>query len=242
MNVTSAFIIYLVLFRIAIIASGTVSIVLGYKLFCKGIGLDDSSKKGTDVDAKIAGTSIKLKNAAPGTCFALFGVVIISIMFIYGGPELTMKTIEDATKVDQTLSQKRVGVENVEKEQTELKLRGNDNDLLSKAIKEGLFYEGEKDTIKAIAAYEKAINLMAEPMNNLSWLYLGRGNVEEALPLSKMAVMLTPHDPNHLDTHAEILFKLGNYAEALKTMEKAANLDSQYQDKLPKYRQAVESK
>ncbi len=81
-----------------------------------------------------------------------------------------MKTIKDVTKVDQTLFQKRVGVENVEKEQTELKLRGNDNDVLSKAIKEGLFYEGEKDTVKAIAAYEKAINLMAEPMNNLSWL------------------------------------------------------------------------
>ncbi len=235
MTITSAFIIYLILFRIAIIAAGTVSIVLGYKLFCKGIGLDGSSKKGTDVDAKIAGTSIKLKNAAPGTCFAMFGVVIISIMFIRGGPELTLKSLEDSAK-------KEIASESTTpKGQFEFKLRGDGKDALSMATEEGLFYEEKKDTSKAIAAYEKALSLMADPMNNLAWLYLQEGRIENSLSLSQMAVQLTPNDANHLDTRAEALFKSENYTEALRVMEKAAELDFQYQDKLPKFRQAVES-
>ncbi|MCP4265917.1 MAG: hypothetical protein GY777_10135 [Candidatus Brocadiaceae bacterium] len=152
---------------------------------------------------KIAGTSIKLKNAAPGACFALFGVIIISIMFINGGPELTMKTIENAVKVDQT----------------ELKLRGDGNDALSLATKEGLLCEEGKDTIKAIAAYEKALSLMADPMNNIAWLYLEQGRIEDSLSLSQIAVQLTPNNANHLDTRTEVLLKSGEYAEALKVMD-----------------------
>ncbi len=233
MTITSAFILYLILFRIAIIAAGTVSIILGYKLFCKGIGSDGNSKNGTDADVKIAGTSIKLKNAAPGTCFALFGVVIISIMFITGGPELTLKTLKDTAKKEfDSGSMTAEG-------QIELMMRGDGKDALSMATKEGLFYEEKKDTIKAIAAYEAAISLMAGPMNNLAWLYLEEGRIEDSLSLSQIAVQLTPNNANHLDTRAEVLFKSGNYVEALKVMEKAAGLDPLYERKLAKYRQAV---
>ena len=90
MTVTTAFIIYLILFRLAIITAGAISIVLGYRLFCKGIGWTERSGKGTDASAKVGHFSFTLKNAAPGTCFALFGVVLISVMFATGGPELTL--------------------------------------------------------------------------------------------------------------------------------------------------------
>ncbi len=233
MTITSAFIIYLVLFRIAIIAAGTVSIILGYKLFCKGIGPDDNSKKGTDADVKIAGTSIKLKNAAPGTCFALFGVVIISTMFITGGPGLTLKTLKDTAKKD--FASGPMTTEG----QFEVMLRGNGKDALSAATRQGLFYEEKKDTTKAIAAYEEAVSLIAVPMNNLAWLYLKEGRIEDSISLSQIAVQLTPNNTNHLDTRAEALFKSGNYTEALQVMEKAAKLDPQYQHKLAKFRQAV---
>jgi len=71
MEVTSAFLIYVTLFRLAIIGAGIVSIFLGYRLFVKGVWPDIVGGQGTDVDAKISGSSLTVKNAAPGTCFSL---------------------------------------------------------------------------------------------------------------------------------------------------------------------------
>ena len=100
-----------------------------------------------------------------------------------------------------------------------------------------MYYEEKKEFAKAITAYEKAIALMANPMNNLAWLYLQEqeDQIETALPLSQLAVQLTPHDANHLDTLAEILSKKWDYQKALSLMETAAKLDEQYQYKLPQW-------
>ncbi len=102
MDVKIAFIIYLILYRLAIIAVGAVSITLGYRLFCKGIGSRSEEEKkpgteggnGAESRIKLLGMEFMLKGGAPGTFFAIFGVVIISAMIVSGGPEMTMKFIK----------------------------------------------------------------------------------------------------------------------------------------------------
>lgn len=225
MEVVTVFTIYLILFRLAIIAAAVVSIILGYRLFCKGVWPDAGSGKGTSVDAKIAGSGFTLKNAAPGTCFAMFGVLIIAIMFARGGPELTLKSLEDAAQGDVKIQQ--------------LKLRGGEKSGLEAATLKGRYFEEKKDTKNAIFAYEEAVALMAEPMNQLAWLYQEQGKLEGALPLSRMATRLSQNNANYLDTLAEVLFQTGEREEAIDVMEKAARLNPKYKNKLIRFREGV---
>ncbi|MBD3341746.1 MAG: tetratricopeptide repeat protein [Candidatus Lokiarchaeota archaeon] len=233
MHLTSVFIIYLILFRLAIITTGIVSIVLGYRLFIRGVWPNVSESSRTSVDAEIAGSRFTLKNAAPGTCFALFGVLIISVMFAAGGPELTLTNLKDAANM------KISPPDYVASEAVSLKLKGVEADALITATRQGLHYENEMDTLHAIAAYEEAVKIMAEPMNNLAWLYQEKGRFDDALPLSQLAVKLRPEEPNYLDTLAEILYKRGNYIEALRQIKKAALLDARFRHKVDKFRRAM---
>ncbi len=95
MGIEFAFLIYLTLFRLAIIAAVVISIVLGYQLFCRGVWPRHGGQHGTDVTVEVAESRFTLKNAAPGTCFALFGVIIVSIMLAQGGPKLVLETLQE---------------------------------------------------------------------------------------------------------------------------------------------------
>ena len=72
MGLFSEFFLYAIVFRLAIIAAGTVSIILGYRLFTIGSQTENETSRETTFDAKMAGLEFALKNAAPGTFFALF--------------------------------------------------------------------------------------------------------------------------------------------------------------------------
>jgi hypothetical protein len=58
-----------------VLVCGQVSIVLGYRLFVKGL---DAS--GSGLEAGATGVTLKLSNVAPGTFFALFGSAIIATL------------------------------------------------------------------------------------------------------------------------------------------------------------------
>ena len=227
MTLTSAFILYLTLFRLAIIAAGVVSIVLGYRLFLRGVWPEVPSSQGTSIDADIAGSRFTVKNAAPGTCFALFGVIIIGIMFASGSPELTIDQIGQAADAETKSVTRRV------------KMRGGEPDAIGALTQQGDQYAKDERIEAAIDSYESALAVVATPMNHLAWLYLGKGRTDEALPLSRLAVTLRPGDAKFLDTLAEILLKKGEKAEALELMEQAARLDPQYRENLARFRQSV---
>jgi tetratricopeptide (TPR) repeat protein len=223
MNVPSEFLIYATLFRLAIIGAGVVSVVLGYRLFTLGVQTDRATSKETTLEAKVAGQGFTLKNAAPGTGFGLFGVIIISVMLVQGSPELTLKTFNQVPGVVSPGSQ------------TEVTVRGGapaGSGKWDAAIEKGFEYDRKGDTIDAVASYEEALTLLAAPMNDLAWDYLQQGDTERALPLSRLAVQLCPSRAAFIETLAEILAKDGNRAEALKWMGKAAALDPKYQQKL----------
>jgi len=99
MEISYLFIGYLTIVRVAMIICGIVCIYFGYKLFVAGVGPDINNINKTAVDAEIMGSRFSIRNAAPGTCFALFGVIIISIMFLTGGPSLTLKNLEHAQQL-----------------------------------------------------------------------------------------------------------------------------------------------
>jgi hypothetical protein len=76
MDLNTTFLIYAGLFRLAIVTAGVIIIVLGYRLFAAGV----FNERGAEVSASAGGVQFTLKNAAPGTCFALFGAGIIVFM------------------------------------------------------------------------------------------------------------------------------------------------------------------
>ena len=218
MELTSLFVIYLILFRMAIIAAGTISIYLGYRLFCRETWPENNLNSGAEVDARMANYRFTIRNAAPGTCFSLFGVAIIGIMFVQGSPELTLKGINNFLASEQAIP--------------EMRLRGDIGVDLRDITQKGLKFEQQKQIENAISAYEKALLLVAAPMNNLAWLYQKQDRFEDALPISRLAVQLSPNNPNHLDTLGEILAKIGKEKEAIEVIKKAAKLNPEYTEKL----------
>ncbi|CAN2047830.1 Tetratricopeptide repeat protein [Candidatus Magnetomoraceae bacterium gMMP-1] len=238
MSFISEFIIYLILFRLSIITVGAISIVLGYRLFCRGILSEGSS--GSAFEGKVGSSQFILKNAAPGTFFALFGVIIICVMVASGSPEMTLEFINKAeqNKARTSENETQPGISSARIRGTEK--GGEDKGGLVAATQKGIYYEEEKDIEKAIEAYKEALNMLADPMNYLAWLYHEQGERDKALPLARLAVEIAPDNPHALDTLAEILFELGEYAEALKVIKKAVALEPEYQNKLSKFQKAIE--
>jgi hypothetical protein len=66
---------YVLIWRLGVLACGLVSIVLGYRLFKLGLAVQQG-----DLEAGVGGQSLKLRNIAPGTFFALFGAAIIATL------------------------------------------------------------------------------------------------------------------------------------------------------------------
>ncbi len=96
-TVIYATVTYLLIFRLAIVILGGLSIVLGYRLFVKGIFQSDSGSgsEASELDAKIGDMSFTLKNAAPGTFFAAFGVIIVTATMMSSQPEANFHIQKD---------------------------------------------------------------------------------------------------------------------------------------------------
>jgi tetratricopeptide (TPR) repeat protein len=226
MSLTSQFLIYVTAFRLAIIAAGTVSMVLGYKLFIRGIYPGGSAENSIDVRA--IGSGFTLKNVAPGTCFAIFGVALITAMLIQGSPQFTYQMMQKAADANTSTTS------------TTLEMRGSGTqNAYAALVEKGLAYEQAGDPSHAAEAYRQALDGLATPMNQLAWLYYQQSKTEQALPLARMAVQIDPENPKILDTLAEVLAQHGDRAEAVKWMERAADLDPQYRTKVAELKQAV---
>ncbi len=83
-------VIALTIYRLFTVLIGLSFAFLGYKLFCHGI-----YDKAGDLKATLGERYIILKEAAPGTFFALFGVVVISIS-LWRGIEIDINRTKTA--------------------------------------------------------------------------------------------------------------------------------------------------
>jgi len=183
--------------RIAIVAAGVVCVFLGYKLFCGGTSASPSSVGDSIIESSVAGVRFSLKNAAPGTGFALFGAILIVVMLIQSSPSVTLETMSKWKASTETQQPET-------NEQTQkLVLRGNERDSISSLTAQGIEYEKRGDTGNAERAYRQAVTVMAEPINDLAWLYVGSGRANEAIGLATLAVQLRPDEPRFADTLAK---------------------------------------
>lgn len=92
------FLIYLGLYRLAIVLAGVAGMWLGYLLFRRGLAPDHGGSADADAsfEAAVGSNTLALKGAAPGTFFALFGAGLIVAMVVTGAPEVTLAKIRDA--------------------------------------------------------------------------------------------------------------------------------------------------
>lgn len=94
----SAFVVsvlYVLVWRLSVLACGLVAIILGYRLFNSGFAAQQGN-----LEAGIGGSSLKISNVAPGIFFALFGAVIIATMVWTSPPEIVIpKDTQQASTV-----------------------------------------------------------------------------------------------------------------------------------------------
>jgi tetratricopeptide (TPR) repeat protein len=223
MEILSTYVIYLAVFRLAIIAAGIVGIILGYRLFAKGVfpNVDPNpSTDGQNVTAEIAGAKFSLRNAAPGTCFALFGVIIIAAMFATGGPEITLELLE--------------------KGGMKANLRGNDLEEIQSHSKQAIEYLKQGDHRQARETVIEALQALAPRMNDFAWVLLQTApELPQANMLAELATTAEPQNPNFLHTLAEIQFKNGRKQEAIRTLEKARLIDPSHSEQLQRWRSEI---
>lgn len=227
MDLPIAFLLYAALFRLAVLLTGLVCILLGFRLFVRGLGGDPS-----DASFEAGGAKLSLRNAAPGTCFALFGAGLVVAMLVTGNPELALRSAERATRPD--------GGAHETVQVTQLK--GGSGDPGSAAafdalVEFGASREQAGDRAGAIAAYAQALSqgdvplaAAALPLHRVAALYHAEGRHEEALPLARLAASLTGDDPDLLHLLARILEARGETGEALVAARAAVELSPERDD------------
>ena len=179
---TGTFLIHLTIFRVAMIGAGVVSMVLGYRLFSRGVwpegggGSDaDCPGKagggGSEVGASVMGATFTVKNAAPGAILALFGMIIIVALALRHLPELKLREGDHRT--------------------TEVTIRGSGSSV-EDLIMQGDEFFAEQKELQAIECYRAALGRMVGAMSRLAELYLRRGQVKEASSVAHLGARLDP--------------------------------------------------
>lgn len=208
-----SFFIYAGLFRLSIIAAGVGCVVMGYRLFVMGV----MPKNGSEIDANAGEIRLSLKNAAPGTCFAVLGVLAIALMIVQGNPELKM-----------------VQIQNKDRNQIELTWRSDSQDIYA-AMNSGKAHEAAGRLGEAIRAYAKPfdggrLSLLeaATPLRAISGVFLTQQRLDEAIAYARLAIQVDPENAGGLALIARIQSQRGKHQEAFEAISKAARIDSAF--------------
>lgn len=208
MSLPTAFILYAAIFRLALLAIGGLSIVLGYKL------LGRRSRGGASAGSSIIEVrtlGLTMRNAAPGTIFCVMGWVVVGAVFTQGRPEIILQSLRQTSATDTTLSQS-------------LTMRGGTS-ALEAATLDAMEFERDNKVSEAISSYERALDAFAKPANNLAWLYLKVGRISDSLPLSTVAIQIRPTNTTYLDTYARALCLSERRDEAIRVLDRIAQID-----------------
>jgi tetratricopeptide (TPR) repeat protein len=174
-------------------------------------------KKGSEIDAKAGEIRLSLKNAAPGTCFAAFGVFMIVVMLIQGNPE--KKVIKTQTK--EVISQ-------------EVTWRSDDEIILT-AMTRGRKLEQAGEFKEAIKAYvdplkngDLSLKEVVGLLRAISTVYLKQNRQDEAYAYASFAYQVDPSNAEGLVLIARIQFHRGKNDEAIKAISEAARIDPSF--------------
>ena len=224
MDMITGFLIYTTCFRLSVIGTGLVCIILGYRLFLRGVMPQQTS----DVEGQAGDVRLTVKNAAPGTCFALFGCLIIAVMLVKGGPELV---IEELDKVGNLQASHEGTVRRIQMKGGGADAGVSDSNEFNALMDSGISLEKTGDNNGAIAAYGKALSIpdiplieAAKAFNQIACLYLKQKRIDEALPLVRLAVQVDKENGRYHDTLASVLCQKDAFEEAVKHARQAVDL------------------
>lgn len=110
-------------------------------------------------------------------------------------------------------------------EQGKMVSGGNNQLLVIFHAQLGDAYNGLKQYERSDAAYEAALKLEPQNshvLNNYAYfLSLRKENLDKAIKMSSQLVEVHPDEATYLDTHAWVLYMMGEYKEAKKFLERA---------------------
>jgi|SRR5271170_5442496 len=197
MNFLDFALLYLLCFRLSVVAAGIVCVILGYKLFASGLSPGGREANST-IEASVVGTKFSIKNAAPGTAFAIFGALILVVMMIQNAPSVTYDTLS-------RLQAGSSGGQGQQEEQSEkVILKGSEQNPVSMLTAQGQESERQGDLASAERSYQQAIDTVAAPLNDLALLYLKTGRAKEAKGLAELAVQLNPEEARYKTTEEQV--------------------------------------
>lgn len=187
----SSFYIYALIFRLAIISVGVFAIYIGYRLFVMGV----MPRDGSEINAEIDAVQLSVKNAAPGTCFALFGVFVICMMLIQGNPEYKISFND---------------------KQGTFSVRGNEESVNSvQNMKPTKLTEEQIKEINSLT--EKLISNQlirkeaAEPLLRLATIYYSQQWYDNAMVLTNLVITLNSNNLNDANQLKEKIKKARGY-------------------------------
>jgi len=160
MTISTGFLFYAALYRLTVLAVGALFIWLGFRLFSNAA----SKKADGSASAEGGGFKLTLTSLLPGTYFALFGTVLISVMlWKHGPPQLEQKSVTEITDKDEVRSEHQ-------------QMRHNESNL------DGPAASGEKSGITEAEA--------AEMMDAIAKLLRKNGNEDGAAQIEQAAESL----------------------------------------------------
>jgi len=231
MSIEVVFLIYALLFKLSIIASGLLCIFLGYRLFVALSTIDscwqrksDSKQlnQQTDATAQIGKIKFSFKSAAPGTSFAGFGVILIISMLVTTPPSLDIPKIETNQGVHRTLKlrsvdDKKISFPNYSKHHAEFKKKiltaaqslyknkiQQANIVFNSAIQQAIQKAENNDYRTAIKIKNEALNIYSFALNNRAYDLYEKGELPKALSLAELAASIS-HDNAEIQ---KTLFKI----------------------------------
>jgi len=71
---------------------------------------------------------------------------------------------------------------------------------IERLVEQAKLDEKQGNKNRAIERYESALRLIAEPLNNLAWLYHDAGRDKEAVALATLATQFAPNSTEFADT------------------------------------------
>jgi hypothetical protein len=201
MTDSAGFFMYAALYRLAVLAVGALAIWLGFRLFNNAGNQRTIESEAGSVNAEGDGCKVNLTNILPGTYFALFGTVIISIMLWKGEPQFFQQELKELTAE-------------------------GSKQIRTTGLRGSIELEWKKLDKPGITLAEAA-----ETMGTIASLLCQENRIGEAVALAKLAALYGKEEDRaeHLDLLAELLRANGDEEGAAKTEQAAAALRRQGQ-------------
>ncbi len=230
------FMAYALFYKLAIIAVGAYAIYFGYRLFM----LQPAAEGNAEMSATIAGNEFILKQAAPGTFFVLFGVIVVALMIQQGNPEFMLKEVKESSAQQQHASVQSADTQEQEKKTNalagevlakasiplhvrQLNVKSDDVALGHKAFEQALqqanqlYLSGQRKA--ALRKFKQLLQdkslplaLAAYPLNALAWDALQQQQYQQAEVYSLLAMQIEADNGHFIDTFVHVAKKLGNTA------------------------------